>query len=301
MVLIAFKRPKHTALVLEAIRQYKPSRLYLIADGPRAGIDVELAQCLETRRILENVDWDCEVIRDFSDVNLGLKERVTSGLDLVFSREDQAIILEDDCLPNQDFFRFCEFALEKHVSDLAVALVSGNNFNPVAGESGEYFFTNHANIWGWATWSRTWQGFKESGYLNGISDVRKAVIVEQIKVNGAKKRFSKLLNALDTLDSWAVPFASFVYSKGLLCATPGANLVTNVGMGADSTHTKFESYVDEVPWGQLAWPISGPSIQGPDLKKMKREARHRAFKWVTYPLKHPVDFTNRFLRYLRVR
>ncbi len=297
VVIFAFRRPEHTARVMQAIREYQPNKLYLVADGPRQGRPGEAELCLQTRQVLDGIDWECEVVREYAETNLGLKERVSSGLDLVFANEASAIILEDDCLPAPDFFRFCEYALEKYANEERIALVSGNNFNPLQKDSDGYFFHTHANIWGWATWGRTWRRFRSSGYLNEIPEGEISVLLSSIEPQGVRKSFSRLVGALGKLNSWAIPFAAFIYSRKLLCVTPGANLVTNVGMGSDSTHTKFESYVDEVPVGSLKWPLMSPTRIEPDLEKINRESKHRATKWITYPLLHPLDFAGRVIRY----
>lgn len=282
---------------MQAIREYRPTKLYLVADGPRQGKPGEVELCLQTRQVLDDIDWDCDVVREYAETNLGLKKRVSSGLDLVFANESSAIILEDDCLPTPDFFRFCEFALERYADEERIALVSGNNFNPLPKDADGYFFHTHANIWGWATWRRTWSTFKKSGYLNGIPEGEIPALLSSIEPPKVRKSFSRLVGALGKLNSWAIPFAAFIYSRKLLCVTPGANLVTNVGMGSDSTHTKFESYVDEVPVGSLKWPLTAPIRIEPDLEKINRESRHRATKWITYPLLHPFDFAKRVIRY----
>lgn len=286
-------------MVMQAIREYRPSKLYLIADGPRFNKPEEADLCLRTRAVLDDIDWDCEVVKHYAAENLGLKDRVSSGLDMVFEKETSAIILEDDCLPVPDFFKFCEFALEKYLNNEEVALVSGNNFNPSQKENDRYFFHSHANIWGWATWRRTWTGFKESNYLAGIPGEEIAGLLKSIAMPSVRRSFSRLVADLGKLNSWAIPFAAYIYSRKLLCVTPGVNLVTNVGMGSESTHTKFESYVDEVPGGSLRWPLIPPQNIEPDLEKIKRESLHRATKWIIYPLSHPIDFAGRAFRYAR--
>src|SRR5688572_9821738 len=89
-----FKRPEQTARVFEAIRQSKPARLYLIADGPGNPDETEI--CRKVRALVGQVDWDCEVKRNYAETNLGLRERLISGMDWVFQQEECAIILEDD-------------------------------------------------------------------------------------------------------------------------------------------------------------------------------------------------------------
>src|SRR5215212_1700704 len=128
VALVLFNRPDMTEKVFQVVRKVKPRKLLLIADGPRLNYPGEAKKCAAARAVVEQVDWDCEVLRNYSGVNLGLKRRVKSGFDWVFSEVEEAIILEDDTLPHPTFFRFCEELLERYRNDMRVWSISGNNF-----------------------------------------------------------------------------------------------------------------------------------------------------------------------------
>ena len=124
---IIFNRPDVTERVFQVIRQAKPPKLLVVADGARANKIGEQEKCLATRAIIHQVDWNCEVLTNYSDVNLGCRKRIYTGLDWVFSQVEEAIILEDDCLPDPSFFRFCEELLEEYRHNTKIMLVSGQN------------------------------------------------------------------------------------------------------------------------------------------------------------------------------
>lgn len=301
VAIIVFRRPELTRRVFDEIRKYRPPLLFVIADGARSNSVGEEKLVAETRQIFDEVDWDCQVIKIYATSNLGLRARVLSGLDEVFSQVESCIILEDDCLPSPDFFVFASQMLEHHQSHSRVALVSGNNFAPSEMLRNSYYFSTHANIWGWATWSDVWQLFrarKPSRYWTSEE-------IENIgtKITGLLKRreFTNLLKASNTLDSWAIGFAAHCYEQNLLSVVPGSNLVTNVGFGADSTHTKFESFADEVPAGKLMFPIEHPDEVEASGKQILRESRIKAMRWIWFPLRHPISFGGRVLRYLAIR
>ena len=105
---IIFNRPRHTRETFELIRAQRPAKLFIIADGPRDGHPTDAQRCEEVRAIVQNIDWPCEVQRNYATQNMGCKLRVSSGLDWVFSQVDAAVVLEDDCVPNVDFFSFCD-------------------------------------------------------------------------------------------------------------------------------------------------------------------------------------------------
>lgn len=122
VVLIIFNRPHLVKRVFDEIRRAKPPRLYIIADGPRPHHPDDVEKCLAARAIIEEVDWDCKVFKNFSDVNLGCGQRTASGLDWVFSLEEQAIIFDDDCLPHPTLFRFYQEMLERYRGDDRIVL-----------------------------------------------------------------------------------------------------------------------------------------------------------------------------------
>ena len=160
IVFIVFNRPDKARRVFSQIRDARPQRLFLIADGPRESRPGELLKCLESRSILNDIDWDCELTIDFSDVNLGCRKRITTGLDRVFAEVDEAIILEDDCLPDHSFFGFCEELLTRYRDDRRVFHIGGTNYldrriqERMAAAS--YYFSRYNHCWGWATWRRAW-------------------------------------------------------------------------------------------------------------------------------------------------
>ena len=117
---IVFNRPEQTRRVFAEIAKAKPPILLLIGDGPRMNRVGEVEKVMLTRQLISEVNWECEVLTNFSEINLGCKRRVSSGIDWVFSRVGEAIFLEDDCLPDPTFFRFCEEMLEYYRGDRRV-------------------------------------------------------------------------------------------------------------------------------------------------------------------------------------
>ena len=160
VVLIVFNRPEVTKIVFERIRQARPGLLMLVADGPRERRQGEPDACRQVRQIVEHVDWPCEVLKNYSDTNMGCGARVASGIDWVFQHVEQAVILEDDCLPDPTFFRFCEELLDRYRYEERVMQISGSNF--LFGRRAvevSYYFSRYPLCWGWATWRRAWRHF----------------------------------------------------------------------------------------------------------------------------------------------
>lgn len=159
VLFLVFNRPESTKRVFEQIRKGKPDQLFIAADGPRKDKVYEQELCRQTREILL-IDWDCDLKTLYREENLGCGKAVFSAIDWFFSHVSQGIILEDDCLPQADFFRFCDETLDKYVDNDQILEISGTNLQggTVIGD-GSYYFSRYGGIWGWATWSRAWNKY----------------------------------------------------------------------------------------------------------------------------------------------
>jgi len=191
--------------------------------------------------------------------------------------------------------------LERFKNSREVMLVSGNNFAPRQRLNNTYYFSSHANIWGWATWARTWSEFRGKDLRTSWYEGEIQQVAKMIPAKSQRRSFTGLMRSVGQLDSWAISFAAFGYLNRKLSVVPFQNLVTNVGFGAESTHTKFESFADEVPLGRISLPLVHPPRIEPNLAEMKRESRLKSLGWITFPILHPIDFLGRVLRYLKLR
>jgi len=302
VVFIFFNRPDTTRRTFAAIRRARPRKLYLIQDGPRHDVPGEQALVEVTRNVAEEVDWECKVVRIYSETNLGLRKRVASGLDRVFSAEERAIILEDDCLANPSFFAFTDELLERFADDERIGTISGNNFlrgNFVTTDS--YFFSPDVRIWGWGTWRRVWQDFSENGLDYAWSHSAASEVLSGFPSPTRRKNLLRMAEQSTTLDSWALPFVLHEQRRGHLSIVPEVNLVKNIGFGGRSTHTRFESFTDEIPTRRLEFPLRHP--EGVAVNEEAAQLEHKLHRrmWLRFPLRHPFNFAGRVVRYLLSR
>jgi hypothetical protein len=250
---VVFNRPTLTARTFASIRARKPKKLFLIADGPRPGNLSDKARCAEVRALVDKVDWTCEVRRLYADKNLGLKCRVSSGLDWVFSQVDRAIVLEDDCLPHPDFFTFCDELLERYAENCRVWVITGNNFQDGKRRGdASYYFSKYNHCWGWATWRRAWQHYQ--GQIPFWPEWRGSHDWLEKNPDRIERRYWQSIfeQVFDgEIDSWAYPWAASVWYQGGLTATPNVNLVTNIGIGPEASHTKASETQKGVPVSSL--------------------------------------------------
>jgi len=302
IVLLFFNRPETTRRVMAQIRRARPKTLYLVQDGARQGVPGEQALVEVTRNIAEDVDWDCTVIREYSDKNMGLRKRVVSGLDRVFSEVERAIIVEDDCVANDSFFAFCEEILERYADNEQVATVSGNNFlrgRFVTPDS--YFFSPDVRIWGWGTWRRVWQDFSREGLDYQWTSEEVSRVLSGFPSPSRKKALRSTSANAHNLDSWALPFVLHCQRRNFLSVVPEVNLVKNIGFGSSSTHTRFESFTDDLPTRPLEFPLRHPEAVARNDEAGKLEHTLHRKMWLTFPLTHPFSFLGRVFRYLLAR
>lgn len=247
VLLVIFKRPELTRRALEAILAAKPSRLLIAADGPRNAD--EQAACAETRAVLDTFDWPCEVVTNFSDVNLGCGVRVYTAIDWAFSLVDELIILEDDCLPHPSFFTFCETMLERYRDDERVMHVSGDNFvGPEAQTPYSYYFSKYTHAWGWATWRRAWKHFDWA--MKGWPEARRDGVMEDWCPDPYERGYwTHIFERMHrgAPDVWDYQWNFACWQNSGLAILPAVNLVTNYGFGADATHTKAASEFLQLP------------------------------------------------------
>lgn len=271
VVMIAFNRPELAARTLEAIRRARPSRLFLVADGPRRDRPEDQRLCAEVRRVLDGVDWPCTVERRYADRNLGLEANVELGLDWVFSQVDRAIVLEDDCIPDPTFFNFCGEMLDRYAADGRIWLVSGETHGAdltlFRGDS--YAFTTWASVWGWATWANRWRRHRLSfdrdhgGAEVNVATASATRAVPMIPAPGAlvtrsaRKHFTFVATNLDgDAYGWDHHFWVTIMANQGLSITPATNMIANDGYGEGATHTRAAK--DALPTEPMIFPLIHP-------------------------------------------
>lgn len=238
---IIFNRPKCTRRVFERIREARPEKLYLIADAPRAHKPGEVEKCAETRRIVEDmIDWPCEVHKNYAEQNMGCGKRIPSGLDWVFEHEECAIILEDDILVDPTFFTFCSQMLERYKDNEMVIQVSGyNQLNYTPPGNSDYFYSRYGDIWGWATWRRSWIFFREFDRDAWIKIKHDNLFNSKLPSKEEARLCTFVLDEIFSgkLNTWAMRWHLTRTMKEMWSITPARNLARNIGFGPSASHT----------------------------------------------------------------
>lgn len=261
VVFMIFNRPDTTQKVFEAIRQAQPPLLFVIADGPRPNKPGEDQKCAATRAIIEQVDWDCEVLTNYSEINLGCERRVSSGLDWVFDTVEEAIILEDDCLPHPTFFSFCEELLDYYRNDQRVMAITGQNVQFGQKRTDyTYYFSRYNHCWGWASWRRAWRSYDPHMTLWPEFRDKNILIDILIDAHAAKVwKHTFQLSYEGKLKSWAFKWTFACWVQGGLSIIPNVNIISNLGHGSDATNTQDKiSPYSNMPVEAIEFPIKHP-------------------------------------------
>ena len=221
----------------------KPKKLYLVLDGPK-GIE-EKETCNQTKKVLDDINWDCKVEKLFSDHNLGLKKRFKSGLDTIFNQEESLIILEDDTLPTSSFFRFCDELIEKYSDQKNIAQINGYNYLSKINKEKSYYFSTYPELWGWASWSDRWFKYYNND-LDGWNEIKNTQAFKEKFFSEQEyayfyKAYENAFN--NVIDSWDFKWSFSLRINELLSVAPTKNLVKNLGFGhqgATHTHQKLK-------------------------------------------------------------
>ena len=268
ILLITWKRPEKTKKVLEAIKKIKPIKLYLACDGANDRDNSIQSKVLKNRAILdEEVNWDCEVKKLYSDKNNGCKLGVSKAISWFFDNEKEGIILEDDCVPHNDFFHFCEDMLDKYRFDERIWCISAHNLQKgeVHGD-GSYYFSRYSHCWGWATWKRCWDFYdpniKEWPYIKKNKTL-KQILDNNKQIKYWERIFDGLFNH-SFPDTWDYQWTLSCFINSGLTIIPNINLIKNIGFDEDATHTiEGKAYTDNYELNQEKsglYPLTHPSL-----------------------------------------
>lgn len=261
VILLTFNRPDLTQMVFDAIAAARPRKLLVVSDGPRPQVEGEVEQVAETRAIIAQVSWPCEVLTNFSDSNLGCYPRIASGLRWAFEHVEQAIILEDDCLPDASFFPYCDLLLDKYRDEPNVGNICGCNFQHGHSRTDDsYYFSKYFHCWGWATWRRTWEMFDTNERASELPTAND--LVTEWDTAAEKKYWHSIFrdHFSGKNSSWDFLWMYTCWQHDLLSVTPDVNLVSNLGFRADATRTNSNtSPLANLPLGSMPEVLQHPA------------------------------------------
>ena len=253
VMILFFTRPDTLQKVFDSVREARPSRLFLFQDGPRNEKDNEKIE--ECRKIVENIDWDCEVHRNYCEKNLGCDKSQVAAFKWAFQHTESIVFLEDDCVASKSFFGFCEKLLDRYADDERVHMICGmNHMGDYSSQvNDDYLFAKTPTIWGWATWKRAWEKWDTSfAYLDDDKMLER--IYENIypkswakfQINRARKTRDDYKKTGE-ISSFELLNAMAMHLQSSYAIIPAKNMISNVGISEGSVHNV--SNIKYVPKG----------------------------------------------------
>ncbi|WP_199119953.1 nucleotide-diphospho-sugar transferase [Pedobacter sp. ASV28] len=235
---LIFNRIDETKVSFETIRKAKPPKLYVAADGSRSSVDGEDEVCKSVREIAINVDWECEVFTLFRENNLGCKTAIIEAIDWFFENETEGIIIEDDVIPNEEFFPFCDSLLDRYRNNNMIKAINGFNQFGQEVTSNSYFYSRGFYPWGWATWRTRWANYKADNIdISRLNDKDIRSVYHKAAIEGVK--FNLNIINKGVLDTWDYQMVYMIMNEKGFVITPFANLTSNIGVnGAHSTNNQ---------------------------------------------------------------
>ena len=267
VLVMAFNRPDHLSVLLERLRQVRPTRVFVAVDGPRPDRPGEDEQVQACRDLVSSIDWTDDVTTLFQSSNLGCGLGVSTAISWFFEHVEEGIILEDDVIPDPSFFGFCSELLARYRDDTRVFAITGCNFVPPSAQThpeAAYRFSRVAHIWGWATWRRSW-----ATYALDIAGWPHQLPPRRLWNSSGRSLSGSLfwamtfeLMARKQVDTWDAQVVYAAMRQGQLIATCNTNLVENIGFGESATHTVRE--VDIEPVGTVLLPTTPVPVEADD-------------------------------------
>lgn len=299
VIFMIFNRPDHTRQVFETIRAAAPSKLLVIADGPRANKPGDAENCAAARAIIEGVDWECEVQTNYSETNLGCRLRIASGLTWAFELVDKAIILEDDCVPSASFFPYCADLLDYYESDERVMMISGDNHLLGRAQTADsYHFSRYPHVWGWATWRRAWAKYDLN--MTNWPEIRDRKLFDQYVRKGGERFWweSVFQSAYEgNVATWDFQWTYSIWANSGLCITPARNLVRNIGVHPEATTQRRDSVYSSLGAEELDLPLKHPAtvLASLDIDELEARLRFAHEQVLPYPLNKYIYSAYRFI------
>lgn len=277
VLLIFFARPNEFRKVFESVREAKPRILLLWQDGPRRGREDDKNSIEECRKIVENIDWECIVHKNYHDTNIGCDPSTYMAHRWAFSIVDKCIVLEDDFIANQSFYIYCKELLDRYENDERVNHICGINMLGNFKECPNDYLFAYTGSNAWASWARVVNRWDDSyKFLN-----------DEYTMNNLRRKYGKIF------DLWESTAKSHqktgkVYWESILCfdsllngryaIIPKKNMVINIGMTPDSTHsraekkylTKTEQKIFNMKQYEMKFPMKHPHYMVPDYEYMRR-------------------------------
>lgn len=291
IVLLIFKRKDALIKIINKIREISPSKIYILSDGGRN--EKENSEIKECRKIVEKqIDWECEIIKKYSETNIGVYENIGLGAMWVFNQEKYAIFLEDDNLPEVSFFKFCREMLKKYENEEQVLWICGTNYLGEYENKYSYVFTHNLLPCGWASWADKFLKYYDYNFDKVIT---KQVKKEMLKTYQNKALFTQEIENIERelkrkmlkekYFSWDYHMIYSIRVNNLYGICPIKNQIKNIGVDEFSIHggSSHKNKMVENLCSMDSYELSFPLIDPPKIE-INKNFENLIEKKILFPL-----------------
>ena len=279
VLIIFFARSSTLERVFASVKTARPSKLLLWQDGPREGRPDDIEGIKKCGEIVENIDWECEVYRNYNECNWGCDPSTFYSHKWAFSIVDNCIILEDDMVPSQSYYRFCKELLDKYEFDERVNHICGVNPLGVHEDCPADYFFAYNGTGGWASWRRVAQGWDEEYsfldkeyYLKNLKNCRGSLFNQSLSTALQRRQTGKAY--------WESILGFNCMLNNRLVIISKKNLIENIGVTEGATHGSDLRLLDKATRSiflqkaqDIAFPLKNQEYVVPDESYVKKYYR----------------------------
>jgi hypothetical protein len=238
LLVIAYLRPESLKTILETAHTAGIKRYFISIDFPRESTPEKLKLSSQVLTVANDFQKTSGTIVNITrrSKNIGCTPSVLSSCDWAFTLSENLIVLEDDCIPNVDFFNYCKESFSNISVDPNIWLACGTQLAPAELINDSWLLSRYPLTWGWCTTSNKWAMIRDALYepkdeLTQKNSVGLSFFERRYWNAGAQRALSGIA------DAWDTPLVQQMLRNNALAILPKYSLVSNVGNDQVATHT----------------------------------------------------------------
>ena len=238
VLIVVYRRFHNIPQIVKAAALAGIKQVYLAIDVPKES--EQTSEYINNRTIALQ---ECESLsKSFSlnldvwvrESNLGCAISVITACNWFFSAENFGIVLEDDCLPSNDFFLFVNKHSNLVFENNSIQFLCGTQHAIVRSLTPDldYVISTYPFLWGWATtrdkWFRIETSFIEERPLKMPANVSiREKLYWKTGVRRARQR---------RVDVWDTIAVAHMVQRNFVSVSPLVNLINNKGLDEYATN-----------------------------------------------------------------
>ena len=236
VIYFCYNRVDHLKRSLPKIIEFKNELpLFVFCDGPKNHNQTKTSEVIDyVKQSTKDIE-NCKII--LRENNLGLAKNVISGVNEIFNLGFDAVtVLEDDCIPNNNYFNYMENTLNYYKDFENVMHVSGFGMPLKYKPSKDTYITPYPCSWGWGTWKNKWIecDFDDKAYYKKIlSDTS---LIKIFNSSGKSFSYFLTLQTKNEVNSWLIRWYAHIFKSKGVCIWATDSKLKNIGFDGSGQH-----------------------------------------------------------------